>query len=252
MSDRMKTTSVLIVDDEPNVRLMFRTALQSAGYETAEAGDGQAALSWLERTSPDLMLLDLKMPGIDGMETLRRMREAGDETPVVIITAHGSIPDAVAAMRLGAIDFLSKPVTPERLRTVVADVAARHGKPAPVESSSLVQEHVVPPATITVTIARTALDLTAAKRALNHRQFDLAEELLEEALDLDPQSAEALTLKGVLHECRGQDHAAYHDYRAALESDPHYGPARDSLKRYCDRFGLDFQDVASRSITRIF
>ena len=76
----------------------------------------------------DLILLDLKMPVLDGMETLRRLREAGNLVPVVIITAHGSVADAVAAMKQGAIDFVPKPVSPTTLREVVARVLA--GSPA--------------------------------------------------------------------------------------------------------------------------
>src|SRR5262249_58622950 len=109
-----------------------------------------------------------------------------------------------------------------RLRCGVADAPPRHGKPAPAEDAPPRSGWSEPPEAVTVTMARPALDLSAAKRALNQRQFDLALDLLEEALDIDPGSAEALTLKGVLHECRGQDHAAFHDYRAALESDPRY------------------------------
>jgi DNA-binding NtrC family response regulator len=94
---------------------MFRSALQSAGFDTTEAGDGLSALAGLRESRPDVMQLDLKMPGMDGMETLRRMSQADDDTSVVIVTAHGCIPDAVAAMKLGAVDFLMKPVTPEKL-----------------------------------------------------------------------------------------------------------------------------------------
>ena len=72
------------------------------------------------------------MPKLDGMATLVRLRERGDATPVVMLTAHGSIPDAVAAMKLGAIDFLTKPITPQALRTVVAEVIRRNeDRPAP-------------------------------------------------------------------------------------------------------------------------
>src|SRR5438034_1231738 len=95
---------ILIVDDEPNVRLVFRTALETAGHIVSEAGDGHAALASLRLDGADLLLLDLRMPGLDGMEVLRRLRETGNGVPVVIITAHGTIPDAVAAMKLGAID----------------------------------------------------------------------------------------------------------------------------------------------------
>ena len=69
-------------------------------------------------------------------------------------------------------------------------------------------------------------------------------ELLEQALDLAPSSAEAHTLMGILRESWGQDHAAYRSYRTALEADPHFGPARDNLRRYCERFGLDYHSKA--------
>jgi DNA-binding NtrC family response regulator len=118
---------VLIIDDEPNLRLMFRTTLESAGYRVAEAADGRAGLEQLRksRSPTDLILLDLQMPGMGGMEVLRQLRDAGNPAPVIVITAHGSIPDVVSAMKLGAIDFLSKPVTPEGLRGIVAQVVER-------------------------------------------------------------------------------------------------------------------------------
>lgn len=228
---------ILVVDDEPNVRLVFRTALESSGYEVDEAQDAESALRQLGAQPADLVLLDLLMPGIGGMELLRRLRQAGNWVPVVIVTAHGSIPDAVLAMKLGAIDFLTKPLTPDTLRRVVGEVAARH-QVAPRETEP------ERPARTTVLLAPVTVDLTSIKRALNERDLDRAETLLNEALDLEPSSAEAHTLLGVLQECRGQDHAAYHSYKAALESDPYYGPALDNMKRYCDRFGLDFDNPA--------
>jgi DNA-binding response OmpR family regulator len=233
---------ILIVDDEPHVRLGFRTALETSGYAVDEAEDGPSALDRLERSPASLVLLDLKMPGLDGMEVLRRLRETGNGVPVVIITAHGSIPDAVAAIKLGAIDFLSKPLTPKDLRRVVAEVLARHAKPEPV--SEPIQD---PPRTghsTTVTVGPVVVDLMPAKLALNRREFDRASDLLEQALDLAPHSAEALTLMGVLRESCGQDHAAYQAYKAALEADPGYGPAQDNMQRYCERFKLDYQNRA--------
>lgn len=227
---------VLIVDDEPNVRMTFRMALESAGLDVEEAEDGAAALERLPRSACDVVLLDLMMPGMGGMEVLRRLRDRGDEVPVVIVTAHGSIPDAVEAMRLGAIDFLSKPLTPEILRGVVAEVLLRHG-PAPPEPTA--PPPPSPSSSVEVTLARPSLNLADIKLALNRRRLDEAAEMLERALDADPESSEALTLMGLLQECRGQDHAAYQSYRRALESNLHFGPARDNMRRYCARFGLD-------------
>jgi CheY-like chemotaxis protein len=106
---------ILIVDDEPHVRLVFRTALEVSGYLVTEAADGDAALAQLRKLPTDLILLDLKMPVVDGRETLRLLRDAGDETPVVIITAHGSVPDAVAAMKLGAVGFPAQAGQPRDL-----------------------------------------------------------------------------------------------------------------------------------------
>ena len=258
-----ETASVLIVDDEPSIRLMFRTTLESVGYQTQEAGDGLAALERLNVSSPDVTLLDLKMPGMDGMETLRRLRDAGHETAVVIVTAHGSIPDAVIAMKYGAVDFLTKPVTPEVLRRVVGDIVARHRKPEPAVARSHIpaphprqqreqappsrtpaSEELAHPPTIVVEVMPPAVDLAPVKRALNQRDLLEAERLLQAALDQAPDSPEAHTLMGVLHECLGHDHAAYHSYRAALECAPSYGPALGNLKRYCERFGLDFHSKA--------
>ncbi|HEY2157508.1 MAG TPA: response regulator [Isosphaeraceae bacterium] len=231
---------ILIVDDEPNVRLVFRTALATLGAEIAVAEDGETALERLERQSFDLVLLDLKMPHVDGMETLRRLRERGDDTPVVIVTAHGDVPHAVEAMKLGAIDFLSKPLAPTMLRKVAAEVLARHSD----TESELEPAEARHSGSVVVALAPAALDLSSAKRALNLREFEHAAELLGKALAIAPDSPEALTLTGVLYEARGQEHAAYRVYRAALEADPHYGPALENLRRYCDHHGLDFRNKA--------
>ncbi|WP_165227561.1 response regulator [Aquisphaera insulae] len=236
-----RTARILIVEDEPNIRLVFRTALEAAGHAVAEARDGNEALSRLPVVRPSLILLDLQMPGMGGMEFLRRLRAAGDETPVVIVTAHGTVPDAVEAMKLGAIDFLSKPTSPETLRGVVGQVMARQDEADGGEDETMPAPRGGEAVAV---MSGTVVNLSAAKRALNRRDFPRAAELLEEALDLAPLSPEANTLMGVLHECRGQDHAAYQAYRRALEADPHHGPALDNLRRYCGRFGLDFRSKA--------
>lgn len=122
---------ILIVEDEPNVRLVFRTALLSNDYVLATAEDGESALRWLLDESADLVLLDLQMPGLGGMEVLRRLREAGIDVPVVIVSAHDEAPNVVQAMRFGATDFLSKPTTPSALRQCVAEVLSRRSAPVP-------------------------------------------------------------------------------------------------------------------------
>jgi DNA-binding NtrC family response regulator len=122
--------SILIVDDEPNVRLTYRTALETEGLEVHEASDGLVALNAMSERQFDLAILDMRMPEVSGLELLERMRRQEIQTPVVIVTAYGDVPHAVRAMKLGAIDFLEKPLTPETLRAMVAEILRRHGKRA--------------------------------------------------------------------------------------------------------------------------
>ncbi len=123
------------------------------------------------------------MPKVDGIATLYRLRERRDATPVVMLTAHGSVPDAVTAMKLGAIDFLTKPITPQELRAVVAEVIRRHEEQA--APSPLVQP---PPA---VHPRSFGFELARAKRAINRGEFEEAERLLREVLAQDPDSRQA-------------------------------------------------------------
>jgi DNA-binding response OmpR family regulator len=179
---------ILIVDDEPNVRLVLRTALEAARYRVVEAEDGALALARLKTNAEpyDLVLLDLLMPRMDGMELLRQLRTSDLAVPVVILTAHGSIPEAVEAMKLGAIDFLTKPITPEALRRVVAEVIERHaaGREAQVPAPRIAS---APPDRS----REIAFDLARAKRALNRGQFAEAESLLRELISVAPGSTEA-------------------------------------------------------------
>lgn len=192
---------VLIVDDEPNVRLVLMTALSSVGYEVALAEDGVKAIRMLSsrERSFDLVLLDLQMPKLDGMQVLSRLREAGNVVPVVILTAHGSIPEAVTAMKLGAIDFLTKPITPEALRRVVAEVIARN-RTAP-ETPPEHEEIPTPPDRSKLV----AFDLARAKRAINRCQFGEAETILREILSVDPQSTEADALFKQLQQLKDEE-----------------------------------------------
>jgi DNA-binding response OmpR family regulator len=119
---------ILIVEDEPNARLVLRTALVSNDYSVSTAPDGETALTWLGQERFDLVLLDLRMPGVGGLEVLGRLREQGNDVPVVIVSAHDRAPHVVRSMKLGATDFLVKPLTPDALRRAVAEVLSKAGK----------------------------------------------------------------------------------------------------------------------------
>jgi two-component system nitrogen regulation response regulator NtrX len=113
--------AVLIIDDEPNIRRMVGALLTSEGFEVREAADGSSGLVSVEEFDPDLVLLDLMIPGaLDGMAVLERMRERFPDVPVVMMSGKAGLADAVKATRLGAVNFLEKPLTPEGVLLSIA------------------------------------------------------------------------------------------------------------------------------------
>jgi DNA-binding response OmpR family regulator len=230
----------MVVDDDPGIHLMVRTTLEADGCEVIAATDGDSALEALRDTPVDLILLDLRMPLLDGLETLRHLRQIGDDTPVIIVTAYGAVPSAVEAMKLGATDLLSKPLTPVELRRVVSDVVERHAARGRGHEPRPAEGRIGPPAAVAE--GRPAVDLTSVRVAMDRGDFDLATALLDRVIDSHPDAPEALALMGVLLERRGLDHAAYHEYRRALAVDPDNVDAQASMRRYCARFGFDADD----------
>jgi two-component system response regulator MprA len=109
-------TRVLIVDDEPAVRAALDRALRLDGYEVELAADGREALDRLVDARQDAVVLDVAMPGIDGLEVCRRLREAGDRTPVLMLTARDAVDDRVAGLDAGADDYLVKPFALKELK----------------------------------------------------------------------------------------------------------------------------------------
>ena len=124
----MKNTRVLIVDDEPGIRASLRGVLEDEGFICAAAATGEEGLEELGRQSFDVVLLDVWLPGIDGLETLNRIQEIpfAERPEVVVISGHGTIETAVRATKLGAFDFLEKPLTIEKVSVVVHNAAEQH------------------------------------------------------------------------------------------------------------------------------
>jgi FixJ family two-component response regulator len=117
---------VLIVDDDQELSAMLSALLQREGLISLVAPDGETALEMVPAARPDLLLVDVKMPGIDGMEVLKRVKEMEPQLPVVLITAYAEVPASVAAMRAGAFDYLAKPFYhAEVIRVVRAALAER-------------------------------------------------------------------------------------------------------------------------------
>lgn len=113
---------ILIVDDEKNMRWILGKNLREEGFSVIEAENGEEAFNLFVDKEPDMAILDYRMPGIDGMEVLRRIKTINDKVPVIMITAHGSTDAAVEAMKLGALDYISKPFDIEELKITIRKV----------------------------------------------------------------------------------------------------------------------------------
>lgn len=117
---------ILIIDDEEHIRRMIRLTLEAAGYEVGEAPDGLEGLKLYEDGSRwNAVVLDQRMPGMDGLATLKQLKQRDPDASVIMATAYASIELAVDSMKLGATDFVRKPMTPETLRNAVAAAVAK-------------------------------------------------------------------------------------------------------------------------------
>lgn len=208
----MDNNAILVVDDEKNIRLTMSQTLESLGVPVQMAVNGEEALRKLREEPFGLVFLDLKMPGIDGMEVLRQVKNNWPKTRVIIITAHGTIEAAVEAMKLGAADFIQKPFSPSEIRELATQVQERE---------ALDEEKADD--------YRTLIEL--AKRHISDRSFAAARETARKAIAADPAQPEAYNLLGALLEINDDRLEALKFYRAALEIDPTFKPAAANLER---------------------
>lgn len=203
---------ILIVDDESNIRLGLNKCLAKEGYYIEEASNGEEALQLIYNKKYDLILMDVQMPELNGFDVLKRIRKFGNSTRVIMMTAFGTVEMAVDSMKIGAVDFLSKPFTISKVRDVVKEVLDKD-----------------------MNILRVDKDISRyieeARDAIFNKDYDKAKFCLKEALVNDSSSAEIQNLLGVIEEKTGDMQLAQKYYRAALSLDPTYEPADNNLKR---------------------
>lgn len=123
--DAMKPYKLLLVDDEEGIRKVLKITLESAGYEVLPAPDGETGLNTFVREAPDIVITDIKMPGIDGIELLKRIKNLNPETEVIMITGHGDMDLAVKSLQYEAADFITKPIDSHDLETAVKKAVDR-------------------------------------------------------------------------------------------------------------------------------
>ncbi|MGH3759859.1 response regulator transcription factor [Actinophytocola sp.] len=186
------TSRVLVVDDDLTVRDVVRRYLERAGHQVALADNGEDALAWVARHEPDLVVLDLMLPGIDGLEVCRRLR-ATSTVPVVMLTALGEEENRIAGLQLGADDYVTKPFSPRELALRVSSVLRRSGAAAaPPVAKVLVDDD------LRLDIAARTAVLRGAELSLTTREFDLLVFLLS-------HPGEAFTREQLLERVWGWD-----------------------------------------------
>jgi two-component system response regulator (stage 0 sporulation protein F) len=231
----MKPASILITDDESGIRLMLKTALESDGFCVVEAANGRQALDIMQVQTPDLVVLDLNMPVMDGMAVLEAMKDLAMvcKPRVIILTAYGSIASAVKATRLGAVDFLEKPITPTELRQTVRSVLDEPELkfPADAEVGAFGYEQV----------------LDRIRKTLRLADYASAEALLMKAADRnDKQSAQYFNLLGVLYEAQHKWRLARKCYGKAIAADKRFEPAQANMLRLHELYTLGRSSQAIR------
>ena len=166
--------SILVVDDEPSVRQALQRALTFEGYSVRTADDGRAALDDLLTTPADAILLDVTMPGVDGLEVCRRLRAAGDRTPILMLTARHATADRVAGLDAGADDYLVKPFALEELLARIRALLRRFIPDAGQDEILRVGDLSLQPSTRIVKRGERLIELTRT-------EFSLLELLLRNA-----------------------------------------------------------------------
>jgi DNA-binding response OmpR family regulator len=210
-----RARTVLVVEDEPKIREVVRDYLVDAGFSVTTAADGPGALASARAVRPDLVVLDLGLPGLDGIDVARELHRRSP-VPIIMLTARGDEVDRVLGLELGADDYLVKPFSPRELVARVRAVLRRAGGPAEDDGLTLrVGDVVVDPARRHVTVAGRPVDLTAT-------EFDLVAHLARQPGRVFTRAQLLDAIHGVAIESydRAVD-AHVKNIRRKLEPEPH-------------------------------
>lgn len=182
----------LVVDDTKSIRLLLSTCLETMGYEVSSAVNGEEALKLFETNAYDIAFIDIKMPEISGTEVLRRIRSLGNQVPVVIMTAFGTVKNAVECTKLNAVAYLQKPFTADKVRTVLSEINNSTDNAVEIESC-----------------------ISKSKECIKLGRVNEAYSLLKNALSINPSCGECYKLIGKVYEIEGNVNEAKRFYNIA-------------------------------------
>ncbi|QSZ27525.1 response regulator [Aceticella autotrophica] len=188
---------VLVVDDTKSIRMLLSTCLQIEGYKVITARDGYTALNLFDREIFDLAFLDIKMPELSGTEVLRRIRNKAITTPVIIMTAFGTVKNAVECTKMGAVEYLKKPFTAERIKDILKEMGISNiDNGFNNEFDKMIED---------------------IKIYIKQQQYITAIELLKKAISLRPSDYRVYKLFSIAYKCIGNLNEAAKFYNAFKE-----------------------------------
>lgn len=228
----MSLAKVLIVDDDESIRSALRLTLTDAGYETYEACDGLASIAVFESMKPDLVILDIMMPRLDGLETCLIIRRSYPQVPVLFLSAKGDISDKKAGFHSGADDYLTKPFSPEELVLRVEALLRRSGLSVPEAS------HAADAGDCHIDLLRREVSVRGQLRILTPKEFKILATLAE--VPGKVCTREEITEKAWGIEYRGTDVGVpthIRHIREKIEDDPANPRYLQTIGRLGYRFG---------------
>jgi two-component system, OmpR family, response regulator len=191
MTDKPTTHRVLVVDDEPNIADVVAMALRYQGFEVETAGDGTAALMAVDRFRPELLVLDIMLPDIEGFEVADRLRGRGNDVPIIFLTARDASEDKLRGLTMGGDDYVTKPFSLEELVARIRNLLRRTGLAAPETSTLAFEDLLLDEDTREVSRAGEPVELTATEYRLlrylmlNPRRVLTREQILNHVWNYD-------------------------------------------------------------------
>ena len=191
MTDKQTSHRVLVVDDEPNIADVVAMALRYQGFEVETAADGNAALTAVDRFRPELLVLDIMLPDIEGFEVADRLRGRGNDVPIIFLTARDASEDKLRGLTMGGDDYVTKPFSLEELVARIRNLLRRTGLAAPETSTLAFEDLLLDEDTREVSRAGEPVELTATEYRLlrylmlNPRRVLTREQILNHVWDYD-------------------------------------------------------------------